>query len=129
MPWLSQTGLHRLWYRSRDRQTGLTVTARLWLPTRRPKKSEAQTLTEVEGGLYYLDFDFEKRGAYGVVIYEDGEPTAFNTWRVRGGLALIGPLVATTAVIVEARRAATIEKITRRVSIEEPVRTAEAGLQ
>jgi len=80
-----RTGVGRLIYKSRNFQTGLTVTAYLWSPTL--QQSAQQFLTEIAEGLYYLDFDFNTPGVWAVIFYENGQKSSFATVRVETGLA------------------------------------------
>ena len=78
---LYTTGVNRIVYRSVGFAAGLTVTAYFWSPTL--VKSALQTFTEVELGLYYLDYDFASAGTYMGTFYEGGVATASGVFRVR----------------------------------------------
>lgn len=82
MAFVFGTGISRLFYRAAKNQTGLTVTAYLWSPATPPAKSALQTFTELEGGIYYLDFNFTAYGAWAALFYENGQPTTFGVWRI-----------------------------------------------
>jgi len=56
------------------------VTAYLWSPNL--VKSDLQTFTEIEEGLYYLDYDFATAGAWPLIIYEDGSKKGFAVMRI-----------------------------------------------
>ena len=77
---LYTTGVNRIADRSVGFAAGLTVTAYIWSPTL--VKSDLQTFTEVELGLYYLDYNFASIGTYMGVFYEGGVPTASGVFRV-----------------------------------------------
>jgi len=74
------TGVNRIVYRSVKFATGLTVTAYIWSPTL--VKSALQTFTEVELGLYYLDYDFASLGTYFGLFYENTVAKASGVFRV-----------------------------------------------
>ena len=78
------TGSQRVFYRAIGFQTGVTVTAYLWSPTL--VKSALQTLTEIEEGLYYLDYNFTSLGAWPVILMEEGAKTVFETIRIEAGV-------------------------------------------
>lgn len=80
MPELYTTGSNRIVYRSVGFATGLTVTAYIWSPAL--VKSDLQTFTEVELGLYYLDYDFASLGTYFGLFYEGGVAKASGVFRV-----------------------------------------------
>ena len=77
---LYTTGVNRIVYRSVGFATGLTVTAYIWSPTL--VKSALQTFTEVELGLYYLDYNFASLGTYMGTFYEGGTAKASGVFRV-----------------------------------------------
>jgi len=64
------TGTQRLVYKSETFVESLTVTAYLWSPSL--VKSDLQTFTEVEDGLYYLDYNFSVTGTYIGLFMEGG---------------------------------------------------------
>lgn len=80
MPQVFGVGEHRVIYRAVDWGTGLTVTAYLWSPAL--VKSELQSFTEIEDGLYHLDFDFTEMGAWTMLMYENGVKAGFAVMRV-----------------------------------------------
>ncbi len=77
---LHKTGVNRIVYKAWGFSTGKTVTAYLWSPTL--EKSALQTLSEIELGLYYLDFSFSSVGPWLVLFYEDAVPADFGVYRV-----------------------------------------------
>lgn len=77
---LYTTGTNRLVYRSVGFATGLTVTAHIWSPAL--AKSDLQTFTEVELGLYYLDYDFASLGTYFGLFYENDVAKTSGVFRV-----------------------------------------------
>jgi len=77
---LYTTGTNRIVYRSVGFAAGLTVTAYIWSPTL--VKSDLQTFTEVELGLYYLDYNFASVGTYLGAFYEGGVAKASGVFRV-----------------------------------------------
>lgn len=78
------TGEQRIFYRAALFQTGLTVTAYLWSPTL--EKSALQTLTEIEEGLYYLDYNFTSLGGWPIILMEGETKTVFETIRIEAGV-------------------------------------------
>ena len=55
---LYTTGANRIVYKAESFGASKTVTAYFWNPSL--EKSSLQTFTEIELGLYYLDYDFEE---------------------------------------------------------------------
>ena len=80
MPELLRTGVERIAYKAKGFATGKTVTAYIWSPTL--VKSLEQALTELEDGIYYLDYNFSTEGSHIGIFYEDGVPQTFTTFRV-----------------------------------------------
>ena len=78
---LYTTGVNRIVYGSVGFAAGLTVTAYIWSPAL--VKSALQTFTEVELGLYYLDYAFATIGTYMGIFYEGGVAKARGIFRVR----------------------------------------------
>ena len=89
-----KTGTHRLVYKSETFVESLTVTAYLWSPSL--VKSDLQTFTEVEDGLYYLDYNFADAGTYAGLFYEDGTKKTGIAIRIQpaGAAAEAGAIVA-----------------------------------
>jgi len=77
---LYTTGVNRIAYKSENFGTGKTVTAYFWNPSL--IKSDLQTFTEIELGLYYLDYDFVNAGTYIGLFHEDGIAKTFGVFRV-----------------------------------------------
>lgn len=75
-----ETGTNRLIYKAEGFATGLTVTAYIWSPTL--VKSALQTFTEVEEGLYYLDYNFTVVGTYFGKFYEGGTAKTTGVFRI-----------------------------------------------
>lgn len=73
-------GVNRVWYRPLSFQTGLDVQLRLWNPDL--EEQDLQNFTEFEEGLYYLNYDFNKRGTWMGIIYENGIKRTANTFSV-----------------------------------------------
>ena len=73
-------GSNRIVYKATNFQAGIAVTAHLWSPAL--AKSGLQTFTEIEEGLYYLDFAFTSIGAWPMLLYEDGAKAGFAVVRV-----------------------------------------------
>jgi len=73
-------GVNRVIYKAQDFATGVTVTAYFWNPAL--AKSALQTLTEIELGLYYIDYDFVQAGTYTALFYEGGVKKTMGTFRV-----------------------------------------------
>jgi len=81
MTTLFLVGVNRVFYKAVDFGTGKTVTAYFWSPAM--VKSDLQTFTEIESGLYYLDYNFAVSGSYVALFYEAGIKTTFTTFRVK----------------------------------------------
>jgi len=77
---LYSTGTNRILYRAETFGTEKTVTAYFWNPSL--EKSDLQTFTEIEQGLYYLDYNFASEGTYIGLFYEDGTKKASQVFRV-----------------------------------------------
>lgn len=77
---LYTTGVNRVVYRSVGFATALVVTAYFWSPTL--VRSAIQTFTEVEMGLYRLDYNFAALGTYMGKFFEGGVPTTSGVFRV-----------------------------------------------
>lgn len=77
---LFSTGVSRVVYRAEVFAEGKTVTAYFWSPTL--VKSALQTYTELETGLYYLDYDFTVVGTYLSLLFENAVAKAANVYRV-----------------------------------------------
>lgn len=77
---LYTTGINRIVYRAESFVAGKVVTAHFWSPTL--VKSALQTFTEVELGLYYLDYNFANMGTYLGLFYENGVAKASGVFRV-----------------------------------------------
>lgn len=73
-------GTDRIVYKSVDFKTGKNVTVYVWDPDL--NKSGLKTLTEIEDGLYYIDYTFHEEGVYIGLFHEDGVPTITSTFRV-----------------------------------------------
>ena len=67
-------------YQAQQFQTGLTVTCFIW--DKDLVKSSLITLTELEFGLYFFEFNFEKYGIYHSIFFENGEVELYHTLRV-----------------------------------------------
>ena len=77
---LYSVGINRIFYKSVNFGIGKTVTAYLWNPAL--VKSALQTFTELESGLYYLDYNFAVEGSYAGLFYENGVATIPGTFKV-----------------------------------------------
>lgn len=73
-------GINRIWYRPVNFQIGLDVQLRLWDPDL--SKKNLQKFTEFEEGLYYLDYNFDQRGTWMGIIYENEIKITANTFSV-----------------------------------------------
>jgi len=91
---LYTTGINRIIYRAEAFGTGKTVTGYLWSPTN--VKSDLQTFTEIELGLYYLDFNFTVAGTWTGLFFENDVSKASGVFRVKE-LALEATLDAVKA--------------------------------
>jgi len=91
---LYNTGTNRIIYRAEAFGTGKTVTGYLWSPTN--VKSDLQTFTELELGLYYLDFNFTIAGTWTGLFLENDVKKASGVFRVKE-LALEATLDAVKA--------------------------------
>ena len=65
-----QTGIQRIFYSTKNSVTGKIVTMKSYCPLLNCLPID--TFTEIDDGLYYLDFNFEKIGSYIATLYEDG---------------------------------------------------------
>jgi len=63
------TGVQRILYKAEGFAAGKTVTAYMWSPSL--AKSALQTFTELESGLYYLDYDFTVVGTWLGLFFEN----------------------------------------------------------
>jgi len=77
---LYSTGSNRVIYTAENFGTGKTVTAYFWNPSL--VKSALQTFTEIELGLYYLDYSFASLGAYVGLFYENAVAKTTGVFRV-----------------------------------------------
>ena len=82
-------GVNRVIYKAENFATGVTVTAHFWNPSL--VKSALQTFTEIELGLYYLDYNFSQTGTYAALFYEDGVKKTPGTYRVTEIGGVVGP--------------------------------------
>lgn len=87
MPELFRKGVGRIVYKSRNFVTGKTVKAYIWSPSL--VKSSLQTFTELESGIYYLDYDFQNEGTYIGLFLEDSNATTIGIFRVVESLEII----------------------------------------
>jgi len=76
-------GINRIFYKAEKFGIGKTVTAYFWNPIL--VKSSIQTLTELESGLYYIDYNFSIEGNYVGLFYENLIPTTFYSLKVMSG--------------------------------------------
>jgi len=74
------TGTRRIFYRSENFATGLTVTAYVWNTSL--VKSALQTFIEISDGLYYLDYSFSVIGGYPIILYETAVAKTNTTIRI-----------------------------------------------
>jgi len=77
---LYSVGVNRIVYKSENFATGKTVTAYFWNPSL--VKSALQTFTEIELGLYYLDYNFSVAGTFIGLFYENAVAKTFHPFRV-----------------------------------------------
>ena len=80
-------GINRIWYASLTFQTGLVITCYLWDPNL--IESGLHTFTEFKEGLYYFDFNFNKRGSWVGLFYENEVkkiPQTFSVGMSRPGI-------------------------------------------
>ena len=77
---LSGLGNHRIIYASKGLVTGLTVRAYIW--DTNDVRSGALVVTEIEEGLYCLEYDFDEAGLYMGVFFEDGYASRAQVFRV-----------------------------------------------
>lgn len=78
---LYSTGVCRVMYQAVAFATGKTVTAYFWNPSL--TKSGLQTFTEVELGIYYLDYNFTVEGTYLGIFFENTVEKASQVFRVK----------------------------------------------
>ena len=67
-------------YQAKNFQTGLTVTCFIW--DKDLVKSSLLTFTELEFGLYFLNFNFETYGLWHSIFFENGEVEEYHVFRV-----------------------------------------------
>lgn len=77
---LYKTGINRIVYKAQGFAEGKAVKAYLWSPSL--EKSALQTFTEIELGLYYLDYNFTSAGTWIGLFYENDIAKTFGTFRV-----------------------------------------------
>lgn len=75
-----KTGYEKIVYTSRRFQQGIIVNAFIWDPNL--IKSGPHTFIELEGGLYYLNYNFDKYGKYILLIQENDNPVKMATVKV-----------------------------------------------
>ena len=73
-------GISRVWYSPSNFQTGLDIQLRLWDP--KLGKKDLQDFTEFEEGLYYLDYDFDQRGTWIGIVYENGNKITSSSFSI-----------------------------------------------
>ena len=76
------SGPNKILYKAKNFVTGLTVTCFVY--NKHMEKSEEITLTELEHGLYFFDFDFRQFEVYVAIFFENGEAVVINSFRTRG---------------------------------------------
>jgi len=76
-----KVGINRLVYQSSDFTEGLIVKASIYGPTAIDWISGNQ-LTEINQGIYYLDYNFTIAGTYIVKFAENGDAMTTSTYRV-----------------------------------------------
>jgi len=94
---LYNTGVNRVIYRAEAFGAGKTVTAYFWNPSL--VKSDLQTFTEVELGLYYLDYDFTTTGTYIGLFYENDVAKVNGVFKV--STETVTALFAKTGITAE----------------------------
>lgn len=77
---LYKTGINRLVYKAEGFASGKTVKVYLWNPDL--EKSALQTFTEIELGLYYLDYNFVSPGTWIGLFYENDVAKTTGIFRV-----------------------------------------------
>ena len=77
---LYSVGVNRIVYKTENFAIGKTVTAYFWNPSL--AKSALQTFTEIELGLYYLDYNFNVAGTFIGLFYENAVAKTFHPFRV-----------------------------------------------
>jgi len=75
-----ESGRTRLFYKAKGFREGVAVTAKFWGEDL--TALQIQTFTELEEGLYYLDYCFPDIGVYVAIVYEDGVKTLAKVFRV-----------------------------------------------
>lgn len=73
-------GVNRIWYRPASFAEGLGIQIQLWDPDL--VKREVANFTELEEGLYYLDYNFNKRGSWVGIVYENDVKKISTTFAV-----------------------------------------------
>ena len=69
----------RIWYKSRNFQTGLNIAIFFIKPNL--TKSDVMNFTEWGEGLYYVDYDFISYEPYVGKVFENGEPSLAHVFR------------------------------------------------
>jgi len=91
LPELFHSGVCRIVYKAKNFATGKIVTAYIWSPTL--IKSSLQSFTELERGIYYLDYNFPNEGTYIGLFLENATPTTVGIFRVIKSLEIIEDVV------------------------------------
>jgi len=73
-------GINRVFYRPPNFGTGLTIAIQLW--DAHLQKRPLRIFKELEEGLYYLDYDFNQRGNWVGIVYENGEKETSQTFQI-----------------------------------------------
>lgn len=73
-------GINRVWYRPTGFRIGLNVQLQLW--NSNLNKKNLQTFIELEEGLYYLDYNFDQRGTWVGIVYENGVKVGSSTFGI-----------------------------------------------
>lgn len=94
---LYTTGVNRIIYKAEGFATGKTVTGYLWSPAK--VKSSLQAFTELELGLYYLDFDFASAGTWTGVFFEGGVAKTPGVFRVKELATVLDAVKAKTDLL------------------------------
>lgn len=63
-------GINRLFYKAEGFAEGKEVTFTMWNPLL--EKSGLHSLEELEGGLYFIDFNFDCEGTWAGLFFENG---------------------------------------------------------
>ena len=77
---ISSVGVVRIYYKSNNYQTGVSVTGMMYKPD---NTVDVIVFIEKSEGLYYNDYNFSSEGEYALITKEDGVKTSSHGYSVR----------------------------------------------